>query len=241
MTSVARASDPRPSGAPGRRHYARAPIQEALVDIKVTQPPLSDPSALERIAEGRREQYPQSTALPQSSGYQFYDPRTNEILRVRADGYSYHKLEPYTHWEDWTERVFEFWSRYRQMAPAAQVIAMSVRYVNRVEIPAPANLEEYFSTTPQLGPGLPQLLSNFSMQLHMPLEEEEGAELVIRQGTAPSRRIGVGTIVLDLEVTKRGAWGASSPEIRSVIERLHEFEIEAFERCITNRTRELIA
>lgn len=240
MTSVARASDPQPSGAPRRRHYDRAPIQEALIDIKVSQPPALDPPELERIAAGRREKFPQWTALPQSSGYQFYDPRNNEIFRVRRDGYSYHKLEPYTNWEDWTQGAFEFWSRYREIAPAAQVTAMSVRYVNRIEIPAPANLEEYFFTTPKLGPGLPQLLSNFSMQLHMPLEEEDAVELVLRQGTAPSRRIGVGTIVLDLEVTKRGTWEASSPEIRAVIERLHGLEIEAFERCITNRTRELI-
>lgn len=173
-------------------------------------------------------------------GQQFRDPSANEVCQVRLDGFSYHKLAPYSFWEDWSARALdELWPRYRSVAAPVRVTRLTVRYVNRIEIPAESELKDFLLTAPDIAPGIPQLISGYAMQVAVPYDETTA--MVIREAMVEPPRPDIVAVLLDLAISRDVQLSPDSHDVRVELEELHLLEIEAFERCITNRTREIIS
>lgn len=245
---------------PVRQHYERAPIIEALIEIQVRLAPEATAEPLLKLALGAEREFPTSKPMLQGNidvalapttdpkvaassrtfGHEFRTANGTEVLRARLDGFSYHRLEPYTHWEDWSPRARTWWAKYLDIARPEEVTRLAVRYVNRLNIPDGAELGEYLLTTPEVAPGLPQALSRYSMHLAIPYQDNDQA-LIIRQATVDRPAEFAGHILLDLEVTRSVRARPTDVVVWAHIEALHLDEIKAFERCITNRTREIIS
>ena len=56
---------------------------------------------------------------------------------------------------------------------------LAVRYINRIDVPSPGiDLKQYFRTSPEISPDLPQELSGYFMQLTLPQPDLGGAVLI---------------------------------------------------------------
>lgn len=152
-----------------------APIVEAVLDIGCDLAPGLDLAALEGPARERfQDQYPkfraqfiQETkieATPDAAqqfsirhgiqALQFLQPDEKQLVQVRAQGYSFNRLAPYTGLDDLLPEIKRTWELFVELASPVQVRGVQLRYINRILLPTVARsvrLDDYL----KLGPRLP--------------------------------------------------------------------------------------
>ena len=260
MPPVANAPERRTS-APTRRHYSRSPVLEAVIEIRVELPDDVREETLRAARAGDEARYPDvvpvmqgavninldatgstpptTSATAQRAGYLFRGPA--ELFQATRDGFSYHKLAPYSEWESCRDEARRLWAKYRHVARPRRLTRLGLRYVNRLDLPTPAELKDYLLTFPEIAPGPPQFLSGYMMQLSIPQPDLPGAVLVMRQGLVGAPAPGVASLLLDIDLAYVLNLSGDSDEFWHVFEELHNRQIATFESCITDKTRELIS
>lgn len=262
MTSAAHELQRVATLPPPRRHYARAPIIETIIELRVNGSEGMNVSSLEGVRSAEDiQRYPEMATLFQSEagfeidatgasristspsavhGYQFRDPVGARFFQAKTSGFSFHKHAPYTQWEDCRDEARRLWELYREVARPTRISRIGLRYVNRLDLPARGELKDYLLTVPEIAPGLPQELGAYAMQLSIPIPELQSSVLVIRQAMVEPDRVETVSILLDFDLVQVLDLDPTSDAVWDALESLHEHENEVFERCITNRTRLLI-
>src|SRR6266542_1700118 len=180
------------------RRYSRAPLTEALLDIRVRLPDDVAVTDLAAAHEAVQERYPHregvrhirsqlvgsggeilSTSASQTlTGYRFLDRDRRQIFQARLDGFTFNRLEPYEHWTLFRDEARRLWDVYVAAARPLAVARIALRYINRFNIPLGAELKDYFRTVPEIAPDLPQVLTGFLMQLEIPQQDIDGMVLL---------------------------------------------------------------
>src|SRR5438552_2650132 len=161
------------------------PIVEAVFDVDCDLPPGFDLVALEEPSRAQfGDQYPKFRAqfvqefkieakddAPQSmsisravQSFQFLKEDEKQLVQVRAQGFSFNRLAPYTSLDDYLPEIERTWHLYLNLVSPVQIRVTRLRYINRILVPLTAgavNLDEFL----KIGPGLPDeerlLLSGF--------------------------------------------------------------------------------
>jgi uncharacterized protein (TIGR04255 family) len=113
-----------------RPYYSKAPITEALIDLRITQAPDSSVHDLEAIGEEIAEHYPiqdptyiysgqisvqeagepmQADTTHQHSGFKFTSLNKQQILQAQIDGFTFSTLAPYDRWELFRDEARRLW------------------------------------------------------------------------------------------------------------------------------------
>ncbi|MBM4125009.1 MAG: TIGR04255 family protein, partial [Nitrospira sp.] len=138
--------------------FPRAPITEALLDIRVKLPPQIDLIRLATFHDTVKDRYPSKQErvswqggfqitpgtgpemLPSSGGpdgYLFPSADGRQIVQARLDGFTFNRLKPYDKWETFRDEAKELWQQYVRIASPEVVTRLALRYINRIEIPLP--------------------------------------------------------------------------------------------------------
>jgi uncharacterized protein (TIGR04255 family) len=247
----------------GRRIYKRPPLTEVVLELRIDPLPSNSVDALRSFRQGADvNRYPHEERLFESGvevefqptgdkpkilsqssdpvGFLFQSANNTELVQVRRNGLSYHKLPPYSRWEDCVAETRRLWSRFLSVAPAYQVNRLGLRYVNRLVLPAPVELKDYVRTFPEISPELPQLLSGYVMQVSIPQPDPVKTVLIMRQALGPSPAPNAALVVLDNDLVSVGHFAAEGQAIWDTFEHLHERQNEVFEGTITDATREIL-
>ena len=241
-------------------NYKKAPIKEALIDIKVELPPDVRFEDLQTL-KTRLTEYPQeeTRSLGQAT-FQFgpvvqadaqqkpwaliYRNQTNnQILQVRLDGFTFSRLEPYQDWEHLRDEAKRLWVIYRDLVHPKKIARVAVRYVNQLDIVGErVEPEEYLNTFPQIPATLPPELRDFgpfllNLRMHQP---DLKGTLVINEGNVPPKSPDTVSIVLDLDLQVENPPVETEQELWAFFEKLRERKNLYFEACITEKTRGLI-
>ncbi len=239
-------------------HYKKAPITEAIIDFKVRWRDGIDINAFRDIHPQIEDQFPQSELIQTNSiiiepgpnrkietteqdiGYKFTSDNQVRIFQATIEGFTFNHLTPYDSWEPFRDEAKRLWDIYRNISPSLYVTRLALRYVNRVEIPGPLiDYDDYFLTFPRIGASLPQVLSNFFMQLHIPQEDLNGT-LIINEAYSPSDSQNTIAVILDFDVFCVGQWSSDDDAgIWGLLEELRTRKNQAFEASITEATRRL--
>ena len=248
------------------RHYPRAPITEALIDIQVDLPPGFAPGQLEQFHVSIASEYPikrkgfevqvqgefgESQAGPARTtqtlrGFAFGSADGTQVVQVRRDGFTFSRLSPYETWERLRTEARRLWEFYRSEFNPVQMTRVAVRYINQINIPLPmGDFADYLRTTPQVSPDLEQGLSNFFMRLEQP-QDDIGAYLVLTEAMVPAAALtpmatAVCPVVLDIDVFGRDLKLTADKEVWDFLELLRYRKNDIFEGCITDATRRLIS
>jgi uncharacterized protein (TIGR04255 family) len=239
--------------------YDRAPITEALIDIRVDLSPGVSLPDLESIHGKIRGRYPakQKRVLLQGQfsagqelgavakqtemGFAFSTEDGKQIFQARLDGFTFSRLRPYGTWGELRNEARRLWELYKLAVNPAGIIRVAVRYINQIDMPfredGLLDYKDYFRTTPEISPELPQSLSGFVMQLNFP-QVDFGGMLTLTQATVLSGGPNVGSVILDLDVFKETKI-MTSDEAWDLLDRLRDRKNEFFEGCITQKAREL--
>ncbi len=252
-----------------RAHYSRAPITEAVIDLRVAQTQEFTIEDLASIREVVADRYPrqeglftgqvsipvgevgepgQVETLHQQFGFRFIDQAGQHVIQARLDGFAFSVLAPYDRWETFRDEARHLWGVYRTATRAESITRVAVRYINRIDIPLATTsivrVEDYLRTYPEIPSDWPyQDLQSYFMQFQIP-QEDLGCMMVINQATAPPPNLETTSILLDLDLFRTDyerPWMADDDTaVWDFLELLHERKNEYFERSITDETRGLI-
>jgi uncharacterized protein (TIGR04255 family) len=116
----------------------------------------------------------------------------------------------------------------------------SVRYINRLEIPAGQELSEFFQTYPEVSKGLPQILSGYLMRLEIPLGGISEGKLVLHEHLVQSDTKDMVSVMLDNEFQFPVGDGTEDADLWTRIESVRELKNRTFVDCLTSRMQEMI-
>lgn len=252
---------------PERRHYSKAPVTEALIDLTVTLAEDFSIDALEALGEAIADQYPtrepmylysgqisikdvgdpmQAETAHQHGGFRFTDKDKQQVLQARLDGFTFSTFAPYDRWETLRDEARRLWRLYRSVVKAQSVTRAAVRYINRIDIPeAPIDLKDYLRTHPEVPDDMPHegRGGSFFMQLQL-WQEDLNCMLIVNEAPLSPLEQETTSIQLDFDLFREQfaePWLADEDEaIWDFLEQLHDRKNEAFEASITNATRRLI-
>lgn len=240
-------------------HYNRAPITEALIDIRVEAPQLrfEDLQALRpHLAEYPKEESRNIGAVTIQLGpgvasateqkpwsLVFRNKTDNQVAQFAVNGFTFSRLEPYQDWEHLRNEARRLWDIYRQFAKPQRIVRIAVRYINVLKFPGErVEPEQFLKIYPEVPKGLPPELQDygpFSMRLPF-YQYDLRAILVINEGNAIVQQPGFVSIALDLDLFVENPQVNNEQQLWEFFEKLRERKNRYFEASITDKTRELI-
>lgn len=243
-------------------HYSKAPITEALIDIRAE---LSTPVLFEDLHAIRSQvhsDYPheetrnraegvfqfgeslQASAQQKPWGLMFRNEAKNQVLQVGLSGFTFSRLEPYEDFEHLRDEARRLWDIYRQAAHPKKVTRIAVRYINQLNLPGPSvEPQDYLNIFPQVSDKLPPELRDFGayfMSIALFQSDLKGV-LSLREAIAPPKIPDTISIVLDLDLYVEAPQVTDEHELWAFFDRLRDRKNVYFEACITDKTRELIS
>lgn len=240
-----------------RRHYPNPPITEALIDLRVepdATTTLNDLRGLEtkigadyptwntkHLARGQIPLSPELRTSASSKPIGFICKSADEkwVFQPQLEGFTLSRLAPYERWELLRDEARRLWQLYREVARPRAIVRVAVRYINRIDLPLPAeDLKEFLLTVPEIAQGLPQHLAGFLMQVTLPMEDIQSTALISEVMIEPAMS-GVASIVLDFDLFRTAELPNDGMAVWDVLDLLHARENELFEGCITDKTREM--
>jgi uncharacterized protein (TIGR04255 family) len=150
------------------------PIVEAVLDVDCDPPPGFDLAAIEAAARVRfTDRYPKirrqfvqgfrieakqnevsSTSTEHAvQALQFLQEDERQLVQLRAQGFSFNRLAPYTHLEDYLQEIERSWRVYVNLVSPKHVRVVRLRYINRILLPlkeGKVDLDEYLKIMPRL-------------------------------------------------------------------------------------------
>ena len=203
------------------RPLNNAPITEALIDFRVTLPPGDHNAALRSLPDLVKRDYPhaeerrgafftfavQPGQPPASSasdiGDQGYICRSNDnknAIQFRPDGFSCHRLAPYTAWDDLLRRSQAAWQIFESVIHSTP-IQLIVRNINMLRLPHDIDLDNYLSFSPNAPLGPRAFLSGFySRVTTRDLDTKVNAAIV--QSSQPLADRSASNLMLDIQVMR---------------------------------------
>lgn len=241
-----------------RRHYTKPPIIEAVIDIRAELSPDFQIENLAVIHEQIKAAYPsrEDVTMFQANiqfrpegkvnsaqtqlGYLFRSADKKQIVQVRTNGFTFSRLNPYESWNSLRDEARNLWAVYKRVAKPIRAIRVAVRYINRIDIPFPmVDMRDYLRTFPEISPELPQVMAGFVMHILIPIETF-GGTLSLLEAAVPSPGPDISSINLDIDLFKESTADFDSDEkVWDLLEHLRDKKNEIFEKCITDKAREL--
>ncbi len=251
-----------------RAHYSRAPITEAIIDLRIVPASGFSVEDLAALREVVAERYPnqeeehvqyqqmsfvgtdllQTGGGHQLNGFRFVSRDKRETFYARLDGFAFGIRAPYDRWESFRDEARALWDLYSSVAMPEGVTRAAMRYINRINIPgatAGVRLEDYLRTRPEVSVDFPEdgLMSNFFMQVQI-WQQDLNCWLIVNEAPEASPEEGTLSVRLDIDMFREQyeePWAADGDTmVWEFLERLHARKNEIFEASITNRTRRLI-
>jgi uncharacterized protein (TIGR04255 family) len=241
------------------RHYANAPITEAIIDLRVEPRAGISAETFAAAREGEDAAYPSreemyeaagtmefrkgaatASAHQRQTGYRFTSADGKNIFQARSDGFTLSRLAPYESWEPFRDEARRLWSGYRKRFGPAQITRLAVRYINRIDMPGNrVDLKRYLRTAPEVSPDLPQDVEGLFLQIRIPQTDIQSHALV-NEAIVPPVREGVLSVVLDIDLFRANNVPGDEEGIWQFFDVLHTRKNDIFEACITDDTRRLI-
>lgn len=236
----------------------KAPITEALIDIRVKLRPEIDVKDIDSIHEPIKTEYPEKQeqrisqiqfelkagedlVKPVSSqiiGYRFISSDKKQIFQAGLDGFTLSRLYPYVNWEELRNEAHKLWLLYKEITQPDLITRVALRYINNLSIPLPMrDFSDYLTAPPIVPDGLPQGVSSFLTRVVIH-EPSIGSNAIITQ--ALEQVVGeAAPVILDIDVFKLRPEGIEEKEAWDTIEKLRHFKNKIFFKSITNKLKEI--
>lgn len=246
---------------PAHRIYPKAPITEALIDLRVAYSSPIDLNELKRFGSAVRSDYPnqgtrdifqgqielgpaepKTVSSRSTVGFIFTSPDRKQAVQARLDGFTFSRFAPYEHWVPLVREARRLWRLFVDVLKPVTVRRVAVRYVNQINLPlrdGTLRFEDYLRTLPQIE-GMEEgiNLEQFFLRLVMP-QPDLPAKLILTEALLPPQSDLLG-IILDIDLFREGlSLAADSEEIWAILETFRSRKNKYFEASITDAARRL--
>lgn len=160
-----------------------------------------------------------------------------KLLHLGQNSFTINQLAPYSGWHEFKPYIMESLRRFHEALPSIQPSWLVLRYINRFEFTvAQIDLAEWFALYPN-SPHIGRQKGPFLLRQDFFCAGEDVLTATTGLAYLPSSA-GI-AVLLDIEYhTPEFAWDFRM--VDSILERAHSSVYEAFEACITDRTRQML-
>lgn len=141
----------------------------------------------EHKIETKPDEPPKMSVRHQMQSLQFFQEDEKQIVQVRAHGFSFNRLAPYSSLDHYLPEIERTWRLFVSIAAPVQIRTVRLRYINRILIPMPdakANLEDYLKVGPRL-PDEDRLTFTGFLNQHTAVEKDTEHQVNIVLTTQP--------------------------------------------------------
>ncbi|MGQ0695408.1 MAG: TIGR04255 family protein [Nitrospiraceae bacterium] len=205
------------------RHLTKAPITEALIDIRVKLPAdRQDPKLIKAFSRELQKQFPGQfpeekelrdvqmmfevgTTQRQETksshvGYRYDSKDGKRVIQTKVDGFTFSRLKPYENWEALRRDAYATWQVYRDLLKPEAITRVATRFINQIEIPGPLiDFDDYLTAAPVVPKPLPQAYSSFLTRMAIP-DEINQVMIIITQAFQQGINPKVIPVVIDIDV-----------------------------------------
>lgn len=166
---------------PEVQHLSRAPIREAVFDVRIPRQAATVMEALERLARSLPGFAPGHTQFEfeagieldagggvrrhertEAIGFRVTSDDQLRVLQIRANGFSFSRLQPYTSWDQIRTEVEPLLERYIEAVGTREGERVALRYINHLRLPYPTmNVKDYLLGLPDLPDTWPGVVESF--------------------------------------------------------------------------------
>lgn len=236
------------------RHLARAPITEAIIDLRIDPEVEISDGAREEIENRVGDAYPMKQerrgfetqfrvaggeAQPPRQrdlglhGLFFKSEDEKDVVQFRVDGFTVNRLRPYTSWDEIYPEAIRLWDIYKSVLAVEKVTRIGVRFINHLEFDLRNFRPDEHLTVPLVVPkGLPDEVSGFMVAFTVYDDETRDS---LREVTSlePFPSENKVSVLLDIDAFSSDALAATSEAIPNVLSRLRDLKNTAFFGSLT--------
>lgn len=240
-----------------QRHLSRAPITEALIDIRVTLP--KEARTMEHLAgldAQFRDLYPERKEIKEVQfkvnidhaegdektstqlGFRYTNTEGTQVIQAAINGFTFSRLPPYEDWAKLKEEAERTWRIYSDHVQPETITRVATRYINKLVLPGPAlDFDDYLRYVPKVPKVLPQVIGPFLSRI-VAGDSQQELTVIITQSFQPSpTEI---SVILDIDAYRIKVF-TDEHEAWNVIDRLRDFKNRIFFDSITEKTAKLFA
>ena len=240
--------------------FVNAPVTEALLDIQVELPSDADISTLERFQQKIIDSYPHRTERntwqggmeikegkasllnPTSGidGFMFKSITEDKLIQVTLHGFTFNKLKPYTHWDEFIDEARDHWNHFLDIAKPNKITRIGLRYINRIVIPSTQDdLKEYILTGPELSPNLKFPLAGFFLRMVVTNPEIDAMAIITETIDESNETPNVIPLIFDIDIIKENLSLDAHDDFWRYAEDMRNFKNSIFFNSFTDRGKEL--
>lgn len=238
--------------------YPKAPIQEAIFDIKVGSVENTDIKSYELLKNTElkelsevHKQYVFSGRLKfniekidvkaeknekKLIGVVFSNKDSNIKVQFRKDGFTLNMLRPYSTWEEFSSLAFKYWSFYKSHVKPKNFKRIALRYINRIEIPVEGlDFDDYFNNMPSLPNGFEDAYHDLLLRTVSLMKDSGNPVILTRRMESPNDEIL--PFIIDIDAYKDQ--NINYENLEEDFETLRRDKNKVFESLISDKTRKL--
>ncbi len=243
-------------------HLDKAPITEALIDLRVQLRDNYPVENLKELHESLRDQYPtvgearrfqtsievkegkdvDHRTVSQMVGYRFDSSDKLYVLQAHTDGFTVSRLKPYSTWEDLFGETKKLWAIFKRIAVPITISRVATRFINRIELSLDQRIDfdDYLAVPPRVPAGLPEAVSSFINRVAVE-DPTTSASVVVTQALEnPNPATNTIPVLLDIDVFKQVSMDPSGEDHWHLLGQLRQLKNQAFFGSITDKTLELL-
>ncbi|MDE2804229.1 MAG: TIGR04255 family protein [Gemmatimonadota bacterium] len=226
-------------------HLARAPIREALIDLRVRLAPEFSQDTLRTLADELAAHYPNVGPISQYQGqiqigdegpvtvqkgplllgYRLESEDGRHVAQIRVDGFTFSRLAPYESWDRMIDHAWVVWERYTDATNPMGIERIATRFINRIPLAASGQLGEVFSMPPRVPDGtIDALLFRYQ------LAPREGVTGIVTLATEDSAEP---SMVLDIDCFVRRSLPSDEETLRRHLPQLRDAKNRIFFGSLT--------
>lgn len=241
--------------------YPRAPIAEAVFDIRVDE---LEPAVLSRIRPYVDVGYPSreesvlsgaeiehgplgisTKSVRKMNGFRFTSEDGKQIVQMRSDGFTFSRLAPYEEWNVFYAESRRLWLAYINLVGRVRLNRIALRYINEIQVPSSElRIDDYLSTRPEISGDMPAPTSGFFLSLEVPIPAL-GVISHIVETVLPNADESLGArLVLDIDVfcpleQVEFTDSTSMDHLDTAFTKLRRAKNHVFEASITDKSRRM--
>ena len=235
--------------------YSNPPIIEAICAFQFIPSQPWDATVLGLVYDRLKGQVPVKTAAPSpllnvtigaappsnTGRMQFRRADNSALVQLGPDSLTVNHLTPYCGWPNFQTMIETVLEAYKFVAAPQGLSAVSLRYINRLNIPIEAekngtDIRQYVLTHPVVPNSVPQVFLEWAQRVVIPFEEVRQS-LIVQAGTTGGDEEFPIVFMLDLEARHDEETNVSLAESISWLEAAHTNVVAVFEACIGPKAR----
>ena len=238
------------------RSLKKPPIVEALVDLRASVP--GDFNMFKALADELKGEFPSmeqrrnfeakieikdgklvepSVDSDAFGGVRIANEDRTALVQFRPDGFTLNNLKGYMGGDRLIDKALTLWELLVKRATPEIVSRVSLRYINRLQLPLRHGDEfiRYLTSPPSLPTGAPQHVSEFLSRIMGHDTQREATAVVVQQlkhheGAPPVE------ISIDVDVFRTGNFPVNSADLREILRALRILKNETFFALLTEET-----